>query len=143
MQTSFSERVVLVGLPKALGSWAPEMGVELTTSAHDYPHWFNVAPLRVLRGASLEFKFLVMRGPEVVRWENLKENRRYVVTHPQAVLRCSEGRIEGEELVKKTDTRSRKARLLSQEMSPEKEHAEGWISEVFLILINHLLYNFV
>jgi len=135
MHTSFSEHVILVGNSKSLGNWDPQKGLKLSTSAVNYPQWFNLYPLKFFKGTNLEFKFLVMRNDEVIRWETLpsKENRRYVIRKEKAVLKCFEGKYEGEEILHKNSlAKKKRSRLFSQEKI-KKEEIEGLSSnsEVF------------
>lgn len=131
MQTSFSERVIVVGSPKHLGQWDPRKGLELNTSPLDYPHWFNPHPLRFPKNSILDFKFLVLHGENIVRWESLPGNRRYLIRHDKAILRCFEGKSEGEELLQGDSIGRRRSRLLSQEKGKKRDF-ECSNSEVFL-----------
>ena len=117
MHTSYSERVVIVGNIKPLGSWDPHKGLDLTTSPSDYPHWYNLRPIKLFKGSTLEFKCIVMKNDEVVRWETLpsSSNRRYLIKYEKAVIKCKEGLYEGEEILHKV--KKMRSRLLSQEKS--------------------------
>ena len=135
MQTSFSERVIIVGSPKHLGQWDPRKGLELNTSPLDYPQWFNTHPLRFPKGSVLDFKFLVMHGEEIVRWESLSGNRRYFIRHEKAILRCFEAKFECEELLYRSSIGRRRSRLLSQEKGRKRDF-ENSNSEVFFALFS-------
>ena len=136
MQTSFSERVIIVGSSKHLGQWDPRKGLELNTSPLDYPQWFNAHPIRLPKGSVLDFKLIVMHGEEIVRWESLSGNRRYLIRHEKAILRCFEGKFEGEELLHRSSIGGRRSRLLSQEKGRKRDF-EALNSEVFLPFFSH------
>lgn len=101
MNTMFSERVVLVGNENFLGSWDPQKGLNLSTNPCEYPQWFLSTPLKFPKGSIVQFKFLVMKDDQIIRWESLpgKKNRHYYVVHDHALLNCQEGAYEGQEVI--------------------------------------------
>lgn len=65
-------RVVISGEGKALGDWQPSKGVDLI--CEKLPYWHLPAKINIEEGT--QFKFVVMRGSDIVAWEE-GENRVY------------------------------------------------------------------
>jgi len=65
-RTNFGERVVITGNQDCLGQWDPNRGIDLQWSQGDL--WF-VEGVEIYGQPQIEFKFIIMNGPKVVRWE--------------------------------------------------------------------------
>mmetsp|Transcript_37501 Transcript_37501/g.83737 ORF Transcript_37501/g.83737 Transcript_37501/m.83737 type:complete len:841 (-) Transcript_37501:158-2680(-) len=71
-ETSFGDRIVLVGGCEALGNWNPWQGsIELTTTEKDYPLWKST-PIEL--GSGVEYKYVRLKGDEAI-WEFDGHNR--------------------------------------------------------------------
>lgn len=71
--TRFGDSLLVVGSSPALGSWEPENGLRMSTSASLYPVW-RCDPL-LLNEDGLEFKFVIRRSDGSFEWEE-RGNRR-------------------------------------------------------------------
>ncbi|CAK9100115.1 unnamed protein product [Durusdinium trenchii] len=65
-ETSFGDRLLLVGSDDALGRWNLDESVELTTTEKDYPLWMSKS-IEVLEPT--EYKYVRMRGDGEAVWE--------------------------------------------------------------------------
>jgi len=73
-ETSFGDRIVLVGSGDALGNWNPWDGsIELTTTEKDYPLWKSI-PLK-LGSSGVEYKYVRLKGDGEAVWEFDGHNR--------------------------------------------------------------------
>lgn len=70
--TAFAQRVRIVGEPAALGGWDPLRGIELTTSAADFPIWRASVTLPVAR--RIRYKYYCFTSEETTDSEPLHNN---------------------------------------------------------------------
>eukprot|EP00931_Biecheleriopsis_adriatica_P016599 TRINITY_DN12181_c0_g1_i1.p1 TRINITY_DN12181_c0_g1~~TRINITY_DN12181_c0_g1_i1.p1 ORF type:complete len:868 (+),score=173.84 TRINITY_DN12181_c0_g1_i1:87-2606(+) len=75
-ETSFGDKIVIVGGGDALGNWDPVSGsLELTTTEKDYPRWKSAAVTFENLDASIEYKYVRLKGDGEVQWEFDGSNR--------------------------------------------------------------------
>jgi hypothetical protein len=87
--TRFGQELLIVGSIPELGSWRPEKGVALRTSAKGFPRWTLEEPLRLPDPPTegpcataapppaapwIEYKYVVHDGRDGYRWEDLGTN---------------------------------------------------------------------
>mmetsp|Transcript_31234 Transcript_31234/g.85747 ORF Transcript_31234/g.85747 Transcript_31234/m.85747 type:complete len:496 (+) Transcript_31234:106-1593(+) len=71
-ETSFGDKVCVVGAADTLGSWDTSRAVLLDTEAHTYPLWFGrafVSHASLMEPKDVEFKFIIQRADGSVVWE--------------------------------------------------------------------------
>ena len=85
-ETAFGETLTIVGDAPQLGSWKPQKGFRMDTSAALYPVW-RAEPLLLSETQSIEYKFVIVSSNGQVRWEPLMQNRRLELDGPELQVR--------------------------------------------------------
>lgn len=84
--TSFGQKVLLVGESAALGNWVAYDGVMLCTDSKSYPEWRTEGPVRLPINSQIQYKYAVIHDGSVV-WEELLNNRALTVSNANMHIR--------------------------------------------------------
>ncbi|CAJ1401654.1 unnamed protein product [Effrenium voratum] len=73
--TGLGDYVAVVGSTQELGYWDTGKGVQLRTSANEFPTWTGVVRMDAAKCCEVEFKLLVVRSRLNVEWEEMQNRR--------------------------------------------------------------------
>ncbi|CEM02372.1 unnamed protein product [Vitrella brassicaformis CCMP3155] len=75
-ETHVGESVCVIGADETLGSWGAAKAIPLTTTAETFPEWKSPEIHFRPEGSGItEYKYIIRRSPEQVRWEPIGGNR--------------------------------------------------------------------
>mmetsp|Transcript_4596 Transcript_4596/g.7114 ORF Transcript_4596/g.7114 Transcript_4596/m.7114 type:complete len:963 (+) Transcript_4596:113-3001(+) len=78
VETSLSEKVIVVGDCYAIGFWSPTDGFVLSTTPETYPVWTGTATFPT--NVPVQYKYAVVRPDADIKWEAIKGNRTFTTT---------------------------------------------------------------
>jgi len=84
--TSFGQRVVLVGDSAALGKWDASNAVHFCTDEKFFPEWRTETPVRIPVNSQVQYKYAIMTEHSI-NWEELPANRTLQVTDTNMLIR--------------------------------------------------------
>ena len=143
-ETSYGDRVAMVGSMALLGHWDPARAVPLSTTKETYPVW--TIKIDLPRDRIIEYKFLILKfngnnnakakqnaatfcevlgkGGELVEWETLPLGiNRLVDTHGKKEITISEALGSLESVEEYVEVQSDKKRFMSSDnLSKEVGH---------------------
>eukprot|EP00742_Colponemidia_sp_Colp-10_P008648 GILJ01009382.1.p1 GENE.GILJ01009382.1~~GILJ01009382.1.p1 ORF type:complete len:1037 (-),score=136.84 GILJ01009382.1:160-3270(-) len=99
-ETKYGETVRITGDSPMLGEWRHQDGVRLTTSEDQYPVWYTTEPLTLPSGIPVNYKYVIMEGPLLKRWEEISGNRTLIPEGIEMTVEDVEGEYIGTSTVK-------------------------------------------